>query len=272
MVRLNLTHSRLLVKSVSVVGVRLCYNSFMKLLQLNAWTLRLSTNIADMITKEAPDIVALQEAPETTIEIGLFPSLTEFMDRIRFHHTYFSPVYSFRFMLGMIDFGNAIISNLPLHEKNTVFTNLEYVADFSLAENSYNVRNFQHIVAEDENGKKFHLINHHGYHVPQHKKGDDFTLKACRQIVDYAHSLEGAVIITGDFNLEPGSESLAVIEAFFRNLSTEYNLETTRTFLTHKSEVCDYIFVNDKVTVNHFYTSDIVASDHQGLVLDFDIA
>lgn len=225
-----------------------------------------------MITKEAPDIVALQEIPEAQMEIGIFPSLGEFMDRVRFHHTYFSPVYSFRFMSGVIDFGNAIISNLTLHDKNTVFTNLEYKADFSLEADSYNIRNFQHIVAADENGATFHLINHHGYHVPQHKRGDDFTLKACRQISDYAKSLEGPVIITGDFNLEPGSESLAILEATFRNLSTEHELQTTRNYLTHKSEVCDYIFVNDKVVVNDFYASDIVASDHQGLVLDFELA
>lgn len=243
----------------------------MKLLQLNAWTLRLSTNIAEMITNEVPDIVALQEIPDSTIEIGLFPTLTEFKNKVRFHHDYFSPVYTFKFMSGNVDFGNAIISNLELQEKNTVFTNLEYKTDFSLEEDSYNIRNFQHIVSQDEDGRKFHLINHHGYHVPQHKKGDDFTLKACKQIAEYASKLEGAVIITGDFNLKPGSESLAVIEGAFRNLSTEYGLETTRNFLTSKSEVCDYIFVNDKIAVNNFYVSDIIASDHQGLVLDFDI-
>lgn len=243
----------------------------MKLLQLNAWTLRLSTNITDMITKEAPDIIAFQEIPDSTIEIGLFSTLTKFKDRVRFHHVYFSPVYSFQYMSGMIDFGNAIMSNLPLYDKNTVFTNLEYKANFSLQEDSYNIRNFQHIVTENEDGKKFHIINHHGYHVPQHKRGDDFTMKACRQIVEYARSLDGPVIITGDFNLEPESESLAVFAPYFRNLSTEYNLKTTRNFLTSKSEVCDYIFVSDAVEVEDFYASSVIASDHQGLVLDFDI-
>ena len=224
-----------------------------------------------MIAKEAPDIVTLQEVPDSTTEIGFFSSLTQFMSQVRFHHSYFSPVYSFKYMSGKIDFGNAIMSNLPLADKNTIFTNLEYVSDFSLEEDSYNIRNFQHITSEDENGQAFHVINHHGYHIPQHKKGDDFTLKACHQIVDYARTLDGPVIITGDFNLEPGSESLAVIEESFRNLSTEYELKTTRNFLTRKSEVCDYIFVNEAVKVNDFYASDVIASDHQGLVLDFEI-
>jgi len=243
----------------------------MKLLQLNAWTLRLSSSVVELINQEAPDVVALQEIPESDKQLGFFPTLSEFMDKARFHHSYFSPVYSFRYMLGKVDFGNAIISNLPLHDKYTVFTNSEYDADFSLEESSYNIRNFQHIVSENEDGKQFHLINHHGYHIAQHKRGDDFTLKACQQIFEYARTLEGPVIITGDFNLEPGSESLAVFEPLFRNLSTEFGLKTTRNTLTHKTEVCDYIFVNEAIVVNDFYASPVVASDHQGLILDFDL-
>lgn len=243
----------------------------MRLLQLNAWTLRLSASVVDIITHEAPDIVALQEIAETKIEIGFFPSLTEFMGKVRFHHKYFSPVYGFNFMSENLDFGNAIISNLALHDTNTVFTNLEYKTGFTIENDDYNVRNFQHVVAEDENGQEFHLINHHGYHVPEHKRGNEFTLKACRQILEYTKGLEGPIVITGDFNLEPGSESLTVFDDHFRNLSTEFGLTTTRNNLTHKTEVCDYIFVNEHVKVNDFYASEIVASDHQGLVLDFEI-
>jgi len=244
----------------------------MRLLQLNAWTLRLSAKVADMMNQESPDIIALQEIPESDVAIGFFPILTEFMDRVRFHHTYFSPVYSFKFMDGDVKFGNAIISNLALQDKNTIFTNLEYKDNFTFSKDDYNVRNFQHVVAQDENGVKFHLINHHGYHIPGHKRGDDFTMKACRQIEEYARTLEGPIIISGDFNLEPGSESLAVFDDSFRNLSTEYELKTTRNSLTFKSEVCDYIFVNDAVNVKNFYMSEIVASDHQGLVLDFELS
>lgn len=244
----------------------------MRLLQLNAWALRLSGSVTKMIDQESPDIVALQEILESDIEIGLFPSLTEFMSMVKFRHGYFSPVHGFRYMSGVVDFGNAVISNLTLHDKQTVFTNLDYKTNFSYKDDDYNIRNFQHVIAEDGNGTKFHLINHHGYHIPEHKKGNNLTLKACRQIADYASKLEGPVIITGDFNLEPGSKSLAILENYFRNLTTEYGLKTTRNNLTHKSEVCDYIFVNDSVIVKDFYVSQVIASDHQGLVMDFEVS
>jgi endonuclease/exonuclease/phosphatase family metal-dependent hydrolase len=244
----------------------------MKLLQLNAWGLRLSTNVANLIKHEAPDIVAFQEVFDADIETGFFPTLTEFMETIRFHHTYYSPVYAYELMHEPLQFGNAIVSNLTLKDQYTEFTNKTFVDDFIFKRDDYNIRNFQHVVAEDEQGKPFHVINHHGYHVPGHKKGNEFTLKACQQILDYTASLEGPIIIAGDFNLEPGSESLALLDNAFRNLSTEHKLTTTRTFHTNKTEVCDYIFVNDGITVRDFYGTEEVASDHVGLVLEFEVA
>jgi endonuclease/exonuclease/phosphatase (EEP) superfamily protein YafD len=174
-------------------------------------------------------------------------------------------------MQGEAEFGNAIVSNLEFHNTQTVFTHAKYTKNFSYDTSDYNARNFQHVVVTDQNDKKFHLINHHGYHVPSHKKGNDFTLKACRQIADYASGLDGPVIIAGDFNLEPRSESIEILNKTFRNLSIEYGLKTTRNHFTPKEEVCDYVFVNELVSVNDFYTSSVAASDHQGLVLDFEI-
>jgi len=243
----------------------------MRLLQLNAWTIRLATRIEDMVTKESPDIIALQEVFESDDALGFFPTLTELADNLKFHHRYHSPVYGIRFMASKPEFGNAIISNLALGDKQTHFTNLEYKASISLKQDDYNVRNFQHVTINDQDGKQVHIINHHGYHVPLHKNGNDFTKKACQQIADYAKQLDGAVIITGDFNLLPDSGSIEIINEGFRNLTKEYGLQTTRTDLTHKTEPCDFIFVNEKIKVNNFYASEVVASDHQGLVLDFEV-
>jgi endonuclease/exonuclease/phosphatase family metal-dependent hydrolase len=243
----------------------------MRLLQLNAWTIRLATRIEDMVAKEVPDIIALQETFESDADLGFFPTLTELSDKLRFHHRYHSPVYGVQFMASKPEFGNAIISNLAFGEKQTRFTNLEYKASMSLEDDDYNVRNFQHVTVNDQSGKLVHVINHHGYHVPGHKNGNDFTVKACEQIADYARELDGPVIITGDFNLLPDSESIEIINKDFRNLTKEYGLQTTRTDLTHKTEPCDFIFVNDKIEVNDFYVSEVVASDHQGLVLDFEV-
>ena len=41
--------------------------------------------------------------------------------------------------------------------------------------------------------------------------------------------------------------------------------------VAEKTEVCDYIFVNEKIAVNSISMSNIIASDHNALILDFDI-
>jgi endonuclease/exonuclease/phosphatase family metal-dependent hydrolase len=50
-----------------------------------------------------------------------------------------------------------------------------------------------------------------------------------------------------------------------------YKFETTRNELTHKTEVCDYVFVSDDVKVKEFYASDRLVSDHAALILDFSL-
>jgi exonuclease III len=49
----------------------------MKLLQLNAWSIRLATRVEDMVNKESPDVIALQEVFESDYDLGFFPTLGE---------------------------------------------------------------------------------------------------------------------------------------------------------------------------------------------------
>lgn len=244
----------------------------MKLLQLNAWSARLDGRIRRLLETEQAQFVTLQEMIQSNFDNGFFVGIDEIAERTGYENKYFSPVYDFRFMRSKLEFGNAIMSSLPFDEKDTVFTNLEFTTDFSFEDHDYNIRNFQHVRICLESGANLHLINHHGYHINAHKNGNDITLRACQQIVDYAKRLDGPVIIAGDFNLIPESESIREISRNFRNLTEEYGLSTTRTTLTSKTEPCDFIFVSDEVLVNDFYVSDIEASDHVGLILDFDVS
>jgi endonuclease/exonuclease/phosphatase (EEP) superfamily protein YafD len=126
-------------------------------------------------------------------------------------------------------------------------------------------------VVVEVNGKALNILNHHGHHVPTHKNGDEHTLRQMEQITQYIQNLAGPVILTGDFNLSPHSESLELINSQLENLAIKYDLATTRTNLTKKKEVCDYIFVNNKVKVSTFQAYDEVVSDHKALGLEFEL-
>ncbi len=164
-----------------------------------------------------------------------------------------------------------IASQFPITKKAEHWTHGNYNEDFDYIDSGgYNVaRNIVYAQCNTPQGT-LNVLTLHGYHL-EHKNGNEETLKACRELVDFAKSLDGPVVIAGDFNLTPSSESIQFINKSFRNLSVEYKFPTTRNYLTKKQGVCDYIFVNDKVKVKNAYMSNVIASDHNALVLDFSL-
>ena len=242
----------------------------MKLLQANIWGGRLQNQLAEIVSAQNVDFLCLQEAVSTKGDALIFATIEDIGKEAGFDYVFFSPVFDFNLMQKKAGFGNAILSKYPIKDKKTVFTRLEHRDDFDFDLHDYNIRNFQHAVVEVE-GKQLHLLNHHGHHVPEHKNGDEETMRQCKIIADYAESLDGPVLLTGDFNLSPNSESLEQINKVLDNLSALFKLETTRTPLTHKTEVCDYIFASKDIRVKSFEALDEIFSDHKGLVLEFEI-
>ena len=243
----------------------------MKLLQLNAWAGRLDRQIGALLAQETPDIACLQEAisyqPE---DAGFFLTIENMQQAYKLPYAVVAPVISFQLQRNTAEWGNCILSKTPIDKSETVFTYLEHTPNFQYGMDNGNVRNFVHATIQVD-GKPCNIITHHGFWVPEHKNGNDETLRQMQILAEYIDGCSGAVIVAGDFNLAPHSESLKLINSRLHNLSISHNLKTTRTHLTHKTEVCDYIFVNDAVKVNDFHASDEIVSDHKALILDFDI-
>lgn len=244
----------------------------MKLIQLNTWSCKLPSEIISLFKEEVPDIVCMQEVVSAKFNGKIVGTIEEIAEAYPFAAHYYTPLVEMAFMHHRLQRGNMISSQFPISSTTELWTHGQYIEDFDyLDSGGYNAaRNIAHAIIETPQGE-VHTLTLHGYHLSEHKNGDEQTLHACRRLVEYANALDGPVIITGDFNLAPTSDSIKYVEASFRNLSTEYGLTTTRNHLTHKTEVCDYIFVNDKVTVTDFRASDRVVSDHAALILNFDL-
>ena len=185
-----------------------------------------------------------------------------------YKHSFFSPSFGYTLMKRQAQSGLAILSNIPLIETHNTFTRLEYIKDFDILDTDYNARSLQHVVVE-HNGTNIHVLNHHGHHLPDHKNGDEETLRQCQMIVEYIEKLEGPKILCGDFNLSPESPSLQLINAILINHAKEKGVLTTRTPLTHKTEVCDYIFTSSDIEVTNFQVLNDIASDHKALTIEF---
>lgn len=217
------------------------------------------------------DFACMQEAVEYEGRpAGLASSYEKVGNSLRLPHQFFSPLTSMKLGSKNITFGNVTYSNVPFSETSTIFTKGEYKDNFDFDADDYNVRAFQHSLIEID-GKKLHLLNHHGHHIDAHKLGDAETMRQVQQIADFIKTLDGGVILCGDFNLSPESQSIQHLDGLLRNLSVEKSLKTTRSRLTYKNEVCDYIFVNEHIEVKDFSMDETIVSDHNALILDFDL-
>lgn len=244
----------------------------MKILQLNAWCCKLSTEIVRLLEQERPDIITMQEMVHTEKGAKILDTLSDIFSSYPFSDYYFTPLVEFSFMHGRAQRGNLIAANFPIVHKDQIWTEGEFIQDFDYQESGgYNAaRNIAHATISTPLGM-VHVLTLHGYHLKGHKNGNSDTFRACSELIEYASSLEGPIIATGDFNLSPESESIQLLDQNFRNLSVEAGLKTTRNHLTSKTEVCDYIFVNDKIQIINFSMSNSIVSDHNALILDFEL-
>jgi endonuclease/exonuclease/phosphatase (EEP) superfamily protein YafD len=241
----------------------------MKLIQLNSWRGKLGTSILDLIQSEQPDFVCLQETVSLPSGAagGFFLPVEELAAKTQLNLIH-APTFGFNFADHPAQFGVAILSKNQALSSNIFFTEGQYQDNQNFVNDPYNIGNVLHLTFEIGD-QPLHILTHHGFWLAEHKNGSQTTTQKCQMIEDYIARLKSRIILTGDLNLAPDSPSLQGLNQLLRNLTLEHQLQTTRTFLTHKTEPVDYIFVNGQVEVQNFRASDIVVSDHQALVMEF---
>ena len=123
----------------------------------------------------------------------------------------------------------------------------------------------------------------HGKSRPGDKQDSPERLKQSQIIVDYYQGIVGPKIIGGDFNLDVTTESLKIIErAGYKNLIKDFNIQNTRNKLCWnqfpeevakhgKQYFADYCFVSEGVNVKDFKVPNLEISDHEPLILDFEV-
>jgi len=130
-------------------------------------------------------------------------------------------------------------------------------------------------------GQTVHLVNFHGLSRPINKLDDPDRLRASRAIIDFCRDLDGLVVIGGDFNLFPETESIRMfVSSGYRDLIAEYGVETPRNHFVWdrypetKYLFSDFAFVNSKVKVIDFVVPDKYpdnqVSDHLPLLLEIE--
>lgn len=133
----------------------------------------------------------------------------------------------------------------------------------------------QTIILEIE-GNLYSIVNFHGYYAGTGvgKKDCPERLEQSKALCEHISKLPGKVILLGDFNLDPETESIKILEDFpLDNLITKYKIESTRTHhypaeKKQKSAFADYAFVGTDVEVLDFSADEsFTGSDHAPLFL-----
>lgn len=259
----------------------------MKLLDLNIG-IKLDNNedVLSFINKENADICTFQEAMNGTEDscFEMFKSANKICGNADYPYNAFAPLFiadgitkdgnMVRDFGGKAEQGCLLISkyNIKEHKNQFYYNEYRYEYDATKFREEDWCRSIQNAIIEI-NGKEVQIINVHGiWNID--KIGDARTIKQSEFILNNIRD-DIPVIVVGDFNLLPDTESINILNSKLINLIDKYGIKSTRpTFddgLDVGNLVCDYVFVNDKVIVNDFKVINSNISDHLPIILDFDI-
>ncbi len=129
-------------------------------------------------------------------------------------------------------------------------------------------------INDPRSGKKLVIINVHAQWYPGDKRDTQARIKQSKKLIAALESIPGPKVICGDFNLEPDTKSIALIEqAGYRNLITEYCIADTRGPINKKlwhdtQHYADYCFVSKGLRVTGFTVPPLAVSDHLPMILE----
>ncbi len=241
----------------------------MKLVTLNIWGAQVREPFIEFIQAHKDvDIFCLQEVYDKAEEklTSHYPRVsrsifTELCAMLPEHEGYFRPVVD-----GVYGIAIFIKKNLLVTEEGEVVIHKNTKYDESSGHHS---RNLQWITFEYE-GKTYTVINVHGLWNGMGKTDTPDRITQSTNIRSFMDRVSGPMVVCGDFNLRPDTESMKILEEGMRNLITEYGVQSTRTSIYGKEEqFADYVFVNADVVVSDFKVLPDEVSDHSPLFLNF---
>jgi endonuclease/exonuclease/phosphatase family metal-dependent hydrolase len=242
-----------------------------KVLQINTWDGGvLWENLSDFIKKEDPDIIFAQEV------LGKTCDLTE--QYFSYKHVYYSPTYIKVRPEGKFEEGNAIFSKFPIKESRYIKIVGEYSEWSDEQEKTLGYekvpRVLQHVIVEVEPGLVFDLFNIHGIVDYRGSYDSPERLRMSEIIVEHIKNKQN-VILSGDFNLRPDTQTIKNIE---KHLTNVFKDELKSTFNMRRKDnpgyatsVVDMIFVSPNIKILDHSCPDVDVSDHYPLLAELEI-
>jgi endonuclease/exonuclease/phosphatase family metal-dependent hydrolase len=122
-----------------------------------------------------------------------------------------------------------------------------------------------------EGGRHYTIINVHGLWNGKGKTDTAERLAQSKNIRAFLKTINTPIVLCGDFNLRPDTESLRMLSHDMVDLIKQHNIIDTRTTFYEKDErYADYIFTSPDVEVKKFSVLSDQVSDHAPLFLEVD--
>lgn len=264
----------------------------MQIMCLNAWGGKLHAQVLEYLKSAAPDVLCLQEvvhSPESEKDWLIYRDGAHVLDqRAHFfrdvrralpdHVAVFCPAAQGVLWDGETavpsQFGLAtfVHKSLPIVGQVQGFVHKAYspdgYGDHPRARNAHGVRIY------DERAGRFVSVTHmHGLRDLRGKMDTPERTAQVARLLEQSRQLaqpQDIVVICGDFNVEPESETLRVLgQAGLVELVSGCGFKSTRNALYPKAmRFADYMLINDETAVREFdVVHDREVSDHCPLIL-----
>ncbi|MEK9176433.1 MAG: endonuclease/exonuclease/phosphatase family protein [Patescibacteria group bacterium] len=260
----------------------------MKLINLNIWTGKIHSPLIEFIKKHRndTDIFCFQEVSKSNRNIithdthsNMIGELVELLPDFNYN---FAPIGEGYDTKGPVDFqlliGQAtfVKKDLKIIDEGDIFV-YRKLGDMGIPHPDGRPdfpRNFLYSEIEKE-GKKFLVLNIHGFWEPKPKYDTPQRFTQSRMILDFISKYNCPKIIAGDLNLSMDTHSIKMLEEKLKNLVKEYGFTTTRSglydpYYRSHDKFADYIFVSRDFEIKDFKVLEDQVSDHLPLYLNFE--
>jgi endonuclease/exonuclease/phosphatase family metal-dependent hydrolase len=241
----------------------------MKIISLNTWSGVLLASLLDFFQNHKDtDVFCLQEIykdavgkesgehPTLDMRLTIFEQIEEVLADT--HTGYFHPCN--KDFYGQATF---VKKGITVDEEGAVFI----FQNDAPSKRGLHSRNMQYIRVQHA-GKPIIIANVHGLWNGMGKTDTEDRLEQSRRIRNFIKGRQEQIIVVGDFNLNPHTESIAIAGEGLRNLITEYGITSTRTSHYDKpGKFADYALVSPDIEVLDFKVLPDEVSDHAALEL-----
>jgi endonuclease/exonuclease/phosphatase family metal-dependent hydrolase len=258
-----------------------------RILSLNLWGGRVLGPLLDFVRERAShtDIFCFQEVPNAD---EVIPLVCEFRATLLAELTQALPEFDGRFnpmvtwcetttdgRSVMIPFGLAMFARrtLPITARHAL-TVVKHMDNLDAVIGLHQIRRPLQLIQLDTSGGPLLVANYHGIARPGDKLDTAERLAQSHELRRVLAEHPGPVILIGDFNLLPDTESIHLLEHGYRNLVIERAIPTTRSRLNpyygtaEEQPHADYAFISPGLTVVDLQVPDVEVSDHLPLLLE----